>query len=698
MPFGDLRVRPGVNTLQTPTLNQAGISDSNLIRFQQGLVQKLGGWARKMSTNMGSVVKSLQPWMDLKNIIRIGVGTTDALKFGSGAAVVDITPQLNELTPVINFSTTQGSRTVTIVDTALAGAVLSAGFDAVFVATDISVGGIIVSGIYQIDTSTVANTYTITLRGIPASTTVAAGGAKATYTTVAGVRSVSVTLADHGLVAGSHYDIYEPTIVGGITLSGVYEVYSVTNSGLFTIYAETATSADTKSEGYPTIASGNAKFYYYIGAGTVPPMRTGGHLLNAVAIGQNALGEGFADTVTGGGLIGKPISPVDWTMAAWGETLIACPRGFPIFIWNASIQTNTAYAIGSGPAFVNGIFIAMPQQMLVAWGCSVGLFGNHPASQIDPLMVRWSDVGNYFSWSPRSTNQAGSFRLPTGSEIRGGIQGPNQAIIWTDVDVYTMQYLGPPLIFGFSKIADGCGLIGPHAACSIQNTIYYMGENAFYMVSSTGSVRSIPCSLFDTVFQDLDDNNRRKCVAGANTLFDEVFFFYPSISGGTGECDKYVKFNVGEFTWDNGELGRSAWIDQSIYGNPMGADPATYLLQEHDVGKDADGEAMVSFYETGYTPVGDGETFVYVDHLIPDMKWATLNSSTPATLEVTLKSQKWSNDPGHMTETLTMTSTTEYLAPRIRGRQVSVRMQSSDMGTWWRNGLSRYRWGPDGRS
>ncbi len=691
MPFGSITVRPGVNSVRTRTLNQAGISDSNLIRFRGGLVEKLGGWSRYVADAMGSVTKALLGWLDLVGVKRLAVGSLDSLKVIAGSSINDITPEELITNPTPNFSTTIGSPIVTIVDASVNNLTT---FDAVFFNTPITVGGIFLNGLYQVNAGGTGTSYTITAHSF-ATSTVANAGAVPAFTTTSGSTTVSVAIADHGLAVGDRVYFPISTVVGGISISGPFSAVSITSTSAFGIIVPSpAITTATVS-----MNSGNAQLLYYLGPPASLSRRLGGFLLDTVPLGYLAIGEGTTVTVSLGATTGTSITADDWSLVNWGKLLIANPRGLPIFIWDPETQLSSAYPLGTGPAQSNGIFLSAPQQILVSWGCSNSL--TQPGVYLDPLTIRWSDILDFTTWIPTATNQAGSYRIPTGSEIRGGIQAANQNFIFTDIDVYTMQYLGLPLVFGFQKIGEGCGLIGPHAVCSLQGNIYYMGDKQFYFVGS-GGVRSIPCPVWDTIFQDLDQNNKSKCVAAANSMFNEVTFYYPSISGvdgvNTGECDKYVKFNTDEMAWDVGTLARSAWTDQSIVGNPIGADPSTTYLQQHEEGYDDDTSAMVSFFQTGSFAYSEGEDFPFIDMVIPDMKWATLNSTTNATLSLDIEAQKWPNDVGFMGSNLTMTSTTEYMMARVRGRQIQFTAQSSDLGSWWRMGDVRYRIAGDGRN
>lgn len=687
MPFSSITIRPGVNTVMTPTLNTAGLSKSNLIRFRQGLIEKMGGWTRFIANAMPSVTRDLHAWQDLQQRKWLAAAGVTSLNVMNNGTNTNITPTFSIFNPAINVSTTAGSTTVNITDANITGTITA--YDSVFFNTPISIGGITLTGLYPIAIGG-SGSYSITTAS-PALTT-AAGGSVPQFDTVTNSITVTVTFANHNLSIGNNFVFPIPTVVGGITISGSYTVLTVPSTSTFTI----AASAAASSTATVSMNGGNAQYLYYF---TLDPSGTTSRLGPPGAIGQFPIGEGRVVVITATSQVGiNTLTADNWTSDNWGQIYLACPDGGGIYYWNPTQGFSTATLVGTAPPFNKGIFIAMPQQILVAYGSTTGT--NNPIGggslQQDSLMIRWSDQLDYTNWTVSSLTQAGSYRIPNGSEIRGAMQAPNQALIWTDIGVWSMQYIGYPLVFGFNQLATECGLVGPHAAVSVSGLIIWMNENHFCILDGNG-VRPLPCSVWDTVFQDLDRNNMQKSVAGTNRAFNEIIFFYPSISGGTGECDKYVKFNYAENIWDVGSIGRSAWIDESVVGTPIGADPATLRLQQHEQGYNADGVAMDSFFETGYFVYGDGENFSIVDHFEPDAKWTTLNSTTSAQLQVTLSAQNYPNDVISANPTLTMTSTATYLTPRLRGRQMKWRVESTDLNSWWRWGLTRYRWGIDGR-
>lgn len=686
MAFSRISLRPGVNTELTETDNQAGISDSQLIRFRQGRPEKLGGWLRFTGTSMGSVTRALHGWQDLDNNKWLAAGSLLSLNAIQGGNVTDITPHELTTNPTRNFSVSVGSKIVTIIDNDLADDLWQ--YDAVHFNTPVSVGGIILTGFYQVRTGAAGTTYTVESLTTATSTVVNAGTVPA-FASTAGDASVVVTLADHGLVDGDSFTFPIATMVGGITITGTYQVSQVTTTNAFTILTPTVASATAVA----TMNGGDAQLHYYLTEGPATSATFGG----LGAIGEFAIGEGQLITSTVTHQLGTPIVATDWTLANWGEFLVANPKGGPLFYWPPRSGFLQAIPIGAAPPFNNGMFVAMPQQMLVAYGTAASMTEPGRRSELDPMMIRWSHVADFFTWRATSGNQAGSFRLPIGSEIRGAIPGASQSFIFTDIGTWAMQYVRPPLVFGFTQIASGAGLLGPHAVCALHGIIYYMGPTNFFRVgSSSSNVQPIPCTVWDTVYADLDTGNAHKACAAANGLFNEVFFFYPSLSGGTGENDKYVKYCVLEGTWDVGTLPRSAWTDVSVIPKPIGAELGTYLLQQHETGTDADTVAMNSWFETGNFALGEGEDFAFVDEIQPDMVWSRAGS-VPGSVDITITTQTYPNSGDHMADTLTMTSTVPFLTPRVRGRQGRWRLESTDAGTFWRMGHIRFRVASDGR-
>lgn len=684
MPEVSLKLRPGVQAELTPTLNEAGISSSNLIRFKAGLPQKLGGWIRYYQNTLSGVPRFMQAWGDLNAVDRLAVGTTNSLGVIENGVLSLITPQFLITNPTCNFTTTVGSAIVEIVDPNVTDVTLD---DAIFFNTPINVGGLILRGIYQITSITGAHTYQI-IAASNATSSATSGGSVPQFSTTTNSSIVSVTLINHRLSVGDVFTFPIATTGGGVTIIGTYKVQSIVNPNIFNIGVSVRASSTT---GF-SMNGGLAQLYYYINIG--PPAAGSGYGLGGYGAGS------FGTGVTPGVQIGNPIAATNWSIDNWGEILLACPKGGAIYYWPPNSGFQNAFVVETAPPFNGGIFVAMPEQILVAWGSasaspnSTGLTAS--AQQRDPLIVRWSDSLDFSNWTVSSLTQAGSFRIPTGSAIVGAIQGPTQALIWTDIEVWAMQYLGPPLVFGFNKLSSGCGLIGEHAIGVQRGVVYWMSQGSFFALAGSG-VQELPCPVWDVVFQDLDINNLDKITCAVNSQFGEVTWYYPSISGGTGEPDKYVKVNTSEgFAWDYGTLPRSAWIDQSVLGQAIGASPQG-LIYQHEMSNDADGQPLVSTFETGYFVIAEGQQFAFVDWMFPDMKWGYFNGAQTASIQVTITAVTYPNATPVIYGPFTMTQAVQYINMRLRGRQLKLSFQSNDLGSFWRLGGIRYRIAPDGR-
>jgi hypothetical protein len=675
MPEVALRLRPTVNTEFTPTLNESGISSCNLIRFKAGVPEKLGGWQKYYAFAFGGTILDLHAWQDLNSNGWLGIGTTQELAVLTNGTLSDITPQVFTSNFAPNFSTTSGSATVEVDDPNIANVTT---LDSVFFNTPISVGGIILSGLCPIVLIAGTTRYQITAATL-ATSTVSNGGAVPQITATNGTAQVNVSFAGHGQSVGNTVVFQIPTTVANLTIDGAYSVILVGSLSQYSISA----SAQASSTATVSMNSGNAQLEYLITLG--PPATGTGYGIGGYGLG--GYGSGAVPSVQ----TGTPIMATDWTSDNWGEIYIACADGGPIYYWQPSGGFQIATPINTGPPFNGGVFIAMPAQILVAWGSSVT---EDIGVQQDPLLVRWSDSQDFTQWSVTSATQAGSFRIPTGSEIRGGLQGPQQSLIWTDLDLWSMQYLGAPLVFGFNKISSGCGLLGRHAATTMRGIVYWMSNGNFFQLSGNG-IQEISCSVWDVVFQNLDEANQSKCVAAANSAFDEITFYYPSKNGG-GIVDSYVKHNTEEKSWDYGSLSRTAWVDQSVLGQPLGAS-AQGLIYQHETTYNADGQPMQPYFETGWFTIAEAQDMAFVDWFFPDMKFGTVSGSPSATVSVTISTTNYPNGTVRSFGPFTMTAAKTFINCRLRGRQIKLRFASNDLDSFWRLGLMRYRVAGDGR-
>src|SRR6266436_6009292 len=664
MPMTSVTLRPGVNTMMTPSQNEAGVSQANLVRYQQGMIQKYGGWSKYYSVSIGSTIKDLLGWQGLTGHSYLGIGATQSLSVIVLGANTDITPQTLTTNPTPSFSVSSGSNSVTIIDPNSSASI----FTTIYLNTPINVGGVVLSGAYPVSAALGSSTYRIT-SSIPATVTASSSGILPIFDTTANSGSITVTLPNNTaqVIQGLYQQFIAPTSVGGLTVQGPYTVQSIVNSTQYTISALVQSSATATA----TMNSSRAQIVYYYHLG--PPSFSGWGL---GGYGNGGWGTGVS--VPAG--TGNPITVTDWSLTNWGETLIACPFGGPIYTWSALDGFQNAGVIPTAPFFNGGIFVSQPQQILVAWA-SVQSTGVQ-----DPLTVRWSNALDFTNWIVSSQTWAGSFHIPTGSIIMGGIQSAQQGIIWTDIDCYVMQNVGQPIVFGFNRVGSGCGLVGQHACGVLNGNVYWMGPNNFFVLGNSGVV-PIPCSVWNVIFNNIDTINLWKVRCAVNSLFNEISWFFPQVgTGGSTENSLYVKWNANENEWDYGSLGRSAWIDVTVLGNPIGADLAG-LIYQHDVGYNAGTFPIDSSFQNGYWSISDGNDLAVVDWILPDMTFQDASgSSTAANLALTFFATDYTGDTPRVYGPFPFSKTTEFINTRIRGRFMSMKVEGVDLNSFWRIG------------
>jgi hypothetical protein len=683
MPHAALKLIPGVDQNRTLALNEAALSTSNLIRFvpdrqNVGLPQKLGGWTKFYNSSVNSIIRALWAWEDTNGRSWLGVGAEQSLDVILTGALQNITPQTTTVNIAVSFATTLGNSTVTINAT---GSGLDA-YDVVDIRTQVSIGGLILFGQYQVIPAT-ANQFQIQavdVLGSPVyatSTVVAPGGAVPLFSVTSGSASIQVTLNNHGLQAGDTFPVLVSTTVGGIAISGGYTVLSSPAPTTNTFYITGQNTASSTTSGSEN--SGNVQMIYYNGIG--PVAANSGYGVGGYGTG------GYGSGVVSPSGSGTPITATDWTLDNWGEIFVSCPLNGPIYTWSPSDNSPIAAVIANAPVANSGMVVAMPQRQIVAWGSTFNGIQ-------DLLLIRWCDVDDYTTWAAQVTNQAGSFRIPKGSKIVQCIQGPQQTLVWTDLGLWAMQYVGPPYVYQFNEVGTGCGLIGRKAAASMGGGVYWMGQSQFFRLSGAG-VEPIRCPIWDVIFQDLDTSNLDKIRIAPNSNFGEISWYYPTKSNG-GEVSHYVKYNVILDQWDFGALGRTAWINQSVLGPPIGAG-TNYYIYQHETSTDADGQAMDSYFQTGYFAMTEADIKIFVDQIWPDMKWGYYAGAQNAQVQITFYVADYAGQTPVTYGPYTMTQATTYITPRFRGRLTSIKIESNDIGSWWRIGNIRYRLQTDGK-
>lgn len=670
MPMTSVRLIPGVNTELTPALNETGVFQSQCIRYKNGLIQTIGGW-QSILTTVPSTVRDLHAWQDIRGTQWLGVGATANLLALTSSGSADITPQTRVSSFTPSFSISSGSIVVQVNDP---NSNLSI-YDSVFFNTPVAIGNLLLNGGYPVVGVLSSVAFQID-SSIAASTTLSSAGTLPVFTTTAASPTITVALSNNNFpeIVGLQESFYAPTSVGGLTVQGPYNVTSIIDSTQFTITATTqATSAATA-----TMNSGLAQLVYY----TVQGPQAAGTGFGAGGFGTGGFGIG-SSTTTGAG--GTPITATDWSLDNWGEVLLSCPKNGPIFAWSSDSGFLQSQVIASAPFFNGGIFVSMPQQILVAWK-SVQSSGTQ-----DNLIIRWSNASDYTNWVVSNQTTAGSFHLPTGSFIVGGLQAPNYGVIWTDVDVWLMSYVGGVVIFNFTKVGSGCGLIGQHAGGILGGVVFWCSTQNFFFLGPTGA-QVLPCTVWDYIFQNLNTAQQSKVRCAPNSTFNEIAWFFPAT--GSVENNSYVKWNVVENAWDYGQITRTAWIDVSVLGTPIGTDTGGVIWQ-HEQGQMQAGAGSPSF-RTGWFNIVDGNELVFVDWVLPDFIWSFFGSGQNAQVNLTFYVIDYPGDTPRSYGPFTVTQSTEFIAPRFRGRLMSVLIASNN-NVFWRLGRIRMRFATSGR-
>ena len=408
-----------------------------------------------------------------------------------------------------------------------------------------------------------------------------------------------------------------------------------------------------------------------------------------------------------------------WSQSNYGQELLFSPRGGALYVWDPGSGTtpnfNSRGTLVSGtdvPASINQIMVSDTSRITIAFGCSD--YGAYPQPQ-DPMLIRWSNAEDYTAtgWPIDPANsQAGFNRLSRGSYIVGALQTRQEILVWTDQALYSMQYLGPPYVYGFTLLVDNISIISPNAMSTANGVTYWMGVDKFYVYS--GRVETLPCSLRQFVFEDINTTQAFQCFSGTNEAYSEVWWFY--CSANSDVIDRYVIFNYLDRVWYYGTMPRSAWLDSALRPFPQAA-TLNNLIVYHEAAVD-DGTTnpptpITSYIQSSDFDIGDGHNYGFVWQMIPDITFD--GSTTPApnypNVTFTIRPRQNPGAPYGTSNAPVVASTQSYAAQqvynvqefteivytRLRGRQMAFRIDSDSLGTQWQLGTPRINVRPDGR-
>jgi hypothetical protein len=639
MPLQKLQFQPGINKETTSYSNEGGWFDCDKVRFRQGFPEKIGGWGKIGAKSFLGSCRALWPWRTLNLDDFLGVGTHLKYYIESGEGYYDVTP--------IRLTTSAG--------------------DVTFAATN-------------------------------------------------GSSTITVSDPTHGAVVNDFVTFSGAVSLGGNITAAVlnqeYQIFEVVDSSTYKIVAREVASIDSitvdgQYSPTPVVADGSD-------TGNGGSSIVGTYQVNVgldTSVTENGWGAGAWGRSTWGSAATVDLITDTlriWTHDNFGEDLIINDMDGGIYYWDASAVnslTNPAVAISSlvgadlAPTVAKKVIVSDVDRHVIAFGCD-------PLNNIgvqDPLLIRFSDQESVVDWRPSTTNTAGDLRLGSGSKIVTAVETRQQILVFTDVSLHALQYIGPPFTFGINMISENITIRSPISVAAVEDTVYWMGKNEFYVYN--GGVQTLPCSVRDYVFSNFNATQAEKCFAAVNSSFSEIWWYYPSANSGNN--DRYVVYNYLQDIWYYGNLTRTAWVDRGVNETPIAAGRDGYLYN-HEVGFD-DGSTnpaspIVAYIESSQFDIGDGDQFSFVRRLIPDLTFRNSTAETP-TANFTVKAR---NFPGgaylqdnskavEKTASVPVEQFTQDAHIRLRGRSIAIKVDSSTTGTGWRLGSPRIDVRSDGR-
>ena len=796
-----LQFRPGVNREGTTLANEGGWYDCDKVRFRSGYPEKLGGWTALSSISFIGTCRSLWNWVTLKAFNLMGVGTERKFYIEYGSIYYDITPIRQFAVLSGPFATTINSNLVVVTDanhgaitgdfvtftgaSAVGGLTLNGEYVVKYIdsnsysfiangnATSTATGGGTVTAAYQLNNGTNVGTFqdgwgaglwggvitnaaiTQLNGGINNSTTTITVGSTANFP------STGLILIDNELItySGKTATDFTGCTRGALGTTAASHLNAVIVYNAVDYYGWGQSASGTTNTQLRLWSQNNfgqdllfnprrgGLYYWSPGNANTPDVSTRGILIGSFS--------GTADTssnttltvqsiVSGSISIGMEVSgtdiPANTTITAFGTGT----GGTGTYTMSAAATGTTAGITLTGtsdvPTISNEILVSDSSRIVIAFGCN-----DYGSSEQDPMLIRWSAQESYTDWTPTATNQAGSYRLSHGSEIVGVLQTRQEILIWTDAAIYSMQYLGPPYVWGFTLLADNISIVSPNAMATAAGVVYWMGTDKFYVYS--GRVETLPCAVRTYVFNNISRTQFQQYFSGTNEGFSEVWWFYCSadaeatalnghllqetnytllqengdliLNEGTSASvpiDRYVVFNYLDRVWYYGEMERSAWIDSPLREYPMAA-TLTNQLVFHELGND-DGvlnppAPIESYIQSSDFDIGDGHNYGFVWRMLPDITFDGSTSPSPTHPEVTMTMRPRQNPgspygtaPSPTVESAqnygtihnyTVQEFTEIVYTRVRGRQLAFKIESSTLGTQWQLGVPRLDVRPDGR-
>ena len=517
-----------------------------------------------------------------------------------------------------------------------------------------------------------------------------------TFSATNGSDVITVTDSSHGAVQNDFVTFSEAVSLGGLVtatiLNAEHQITSVVNANSYTITVSvTANSSDTGNGG----SAVDGAYQINVGLDTV----VGGSGWGAGGWGGinpdlSEFGWGKSANIATVGNIRL------WTHDNFGEDLLICPRDGGLFYWDRSDALTVRAVLVSAEPNASDVPVIAKQVMVSDIDRHVIAFGANPlgSPDQDPLLIRFASQES-FNFTPDTTNTAGDLRLSSGSEFIQAVETKQQILIFTDKSLFSMRFIGPPFTFGLQELSKNITIMSPNSAVAVDDVVFWMGKENFYVY--TGRTQQIACTVRDKVFLDFNFSQKDRVVAGVNSQWSEIWWFYPTAD--SDENNKYVIYNYANQTWYYGTLSRTAWHDKGSRRYPIAAG-SNYLF-EHENGVDDDGSAMTASVESSQIDIGDGYNFTFIRQLLPDITFegSTTLSNPQATFTLQARTGPGSTYATNSAGTSTRTATspveqfTDKINVRLRGRSFNMKLESTEQGVTWKLGTPRVDIRQDGR-
>jgi len=642
MPLASIKFAPGFDKQSTSYGAEGKWIDGENIRFRYGQPEKIGGWTKLTSKKLIGSVRDQFAWSSLAGVRHLALGTDKKLYLYVEGAIADITPirnpdSDNNTTASVNltnpFVTTNGSPIVTVTDTAHGAKV----GDFVTFSNAAAVGGLDMNAEFEVTTVPSADVYTVT-HSSNASSGATGGGSSAVdcayqinigpevnvygfgwgISAWNGTPEVVVTDQLNEALTATETDV---TVDTGATFAAndyimvgqeIMKISSISSNTL-TVVRGLSSLTDTTS----VSAVGSHDNVAHADNSTVT-------ILKDVSSGLSFIGWNEAASESN-----TVIESRYWVFESFGEDLLALVNDGALFKWDLSNGASTRAAAISGAPTAS-------RHLLVSTNRHVFLFGTETTigttSDQDDLFLRFASQETLSTWGPSSINTAGSFRIQDGSKIVTAVRSRGSILVWTDTSLHSLQFIGAPFVFGLSQLGANCGAVSPHSAVDVNGTTFWMSQNAFYMFD--GSIKKMPCSVQDYVFDDFSSTQQQLVYTGINTDFNEVTWFYASKD--SNFIDRNVTYNYLENVWYTNNLARTTWLDRGVYELPyateyeptetgtvptvLGVTDGASVVYLHEDGFNNDAEALPCFLQSGDVDIQDGEQLLSISRFIPDLK------------------------------------------------------------------------------